>query len=73
MTFGNVKDKPMKEIYKTMLEYFPTENTCFINKNYRTIQNYMKPDAPVGKEDSLKVMEEVQFGPLAKFFELQYR
>jgi MoaA/NifB/PqqE/SkfB family radical SAM enzyme len=73
MTFGNVKESSVKEIYRKMLKRFPTENTCFINKNYKTIQKYMQPDSPVGKEDSLKIMDEIQFGPLAKFFELQYR
>jgi len=73
MTFGNVKEASVKEIYKEMLERFPTESNCFINKNYKTLQKYIHPDSPIGKEDSQKIMDEIQFGPLSKFFELQYR
>jgi MoaA/NifB/PqqE/SkfB family radical SAM enzyme len=73
MAFGNVKELSVKEIYRKMLERFPTESNCFINKNYKTLQKYMQPDSLIGMEDSLKIMDEIQFGPLPKFFELQYR
>ena len=73
MTFGNVKETPMKDIYIKMCERFPTENTCFINKNYKTLQKYLRPDSPIGEEDSLKITREIQFGRPAKFFELRYR
>ena len=73
MTFGNVQKRSMKEIYKAMLERFPTENTCFINKNYEFLQKHTQASGPVAEEDSLKIMEEIQFGPLARFFRLQYR
>jgi MoaA/NifB/PqqE/SkfB family radical SAM enzyme len=72
MTFGNVRETSVKEIYGKMLERFPTENTCFINKNYKILQKYLKPDSPIGEEDSLRITGEIQFGPPAKFFELRY-
>ena len=73
MTFGNVKETPVKDIYGKMRERFPTENTCFINKNYRILQNRLQPDSLIGKEESLRLTEKIQFGRPARFFELRYR
>jgi MoaA/NifB/PqqE/SkfB family radical SAM enzyme len=73
MTFGNVKEQSVKDIYKSMRELFPTEDTCFINKNYEIVQKSMNMHVPIRKEDSKNVMEKIKFGPLAKYFQLQYR
>jgi MoaA/NifB/PqqE/SkfB family radical SAM enzyme len=73
MTFGNVKETPVREIYGKMLSRFPGENACFINKNYRILDKYSKPDAPIGGEDSDRVLSEIRFGSRAEFFERLYR
>ena len=73
MTFGNVKEQSVKDIYKSMRELFPTEDMCFINKNYEIVQKSVNVQMPLGKEESKKVMERIKFGPLAKYFQLQYR
>jgi MoaA/NifB/PqqE/SkfB family radical SAM enzyme len=73
MTFGNVQEQSVKDIYKEMRERFPTEDACFINKNYEIIQNSVNPQVPLGMEDSKNVMKKIKFGPFAKYFELQYR
>jgi MoaA/NifB/PqqE/SkfB family radical SAM enzyme len=73
MTFGNVQGRSVKEIYRAMLEHFPTENTCFINKNCEIVQKHTRGAVPTSKQDSLRILEEIQFGPPAKFFKLQYR
>ena len=72
MTFGNVGDTSIKTIFKEMRKFFPSENTCFINKNYRIIQKYFKGTAPLGIRESVKVTEEACFGPRSRFFELHY-
>lgn len=73
MTFGNVKETPVGDIYKKMLRRFPGENACFINKNYKILNKYSKPAAPIGEEDSAGVFSEIQFGRRAEFFERLYR
>ncbi len=73
MTYGNVREKSIKLIYKEMRKYFPSENTCFINKNYRLIQKYFKGAAPLGIQESTKVAEEACFGPFSRFFQLYYK
>jgi MoaA/NifB/PqqE/SkfB family radical SAM enzyme len=73
MTFGNVKEKPVAEIYREMRSLFPTEDCCFINKNFQLFQNAARAPASVSKENSLNIMKKVSFGPRPKFFQLNYR
>jgi MoaA/NifB/PqqE/SkfB family radical SAM enzyme len=73
MTFGNVKEKSIKEIYGEMRARFPIEKSCFMNKNFEKLQNSPSTQMPIGKEESTKIMEGIEFGPLPKFFHLQYR
>ena len=73
MTFGNVQERSIRDILGNMRAQFPSESTCFINKNYEVVQKYCTGSLPIKKEESAKIMQEVEFVPLAKFFELQYR
>ncbi len=72
MTFGNVKDKPISDIYAEMMPYFPTENSCFINKNYRILQKHFQGQLPISKGEASAILNEVEFGPLPEFFRLHY-
>jgi len=73
MTFGNVRDNSIKTILKEMRHYFPSEDTCFINKNYSLIKNYFRGTAPLGMQESIKVAEAACFGPFSRFFQLFYK
>ena len=73
MTFGNVSKTSIKTIFKEMRNFFPSEDTCFINKNYGIIQKYFRGTAPLGIQESIRVAEEACFGPLSRFFRLYYR
>jgi MoaA/NifB/PqqE/SkfB family radical SAM enzyme len=72
MTFGNVGETSIKTIFREMRKFFPSEDTCFINKNYGIIRKYFKGTAPLGIQESVKVVEEACFGPRSRFFELHY-
>lgn len=73
MSFGNVKEKSVTEIFREMRQRFPTENSCFINKNFERLQSAQGSGLPIGKEESIRIMNDMEFGPLPKFFQLQYR
>ncbi|MGD8535356.1 MAG: radical SAM protein [Candidatus Aminicenantes bacterium] len=73
MTFGNVRKESIKKIFKEMKSYFPSEDRCFINKNYKLIQKYFRGTAPLGIQESVKVVEEACFGPRSRFFQLYYK
>ncbi len=73
MTFGNIRENSINTIFKEMRRLFPSEDTCFINKNYGLIQKYFRETAPLGKQESTKVAEEACFGPRSRFFQLYYK
>jgi MoaA/NifB/PqqE/SkfB family radical SAM enzyme len=73
ITFGNVKETSIKEIYYKMRKHFPTDNCCFMNKNFEKLQRFSDNQLPVENEESLIMMKEIEFGPLPKFFQLQYK
>jgi MoaA/NifB/PqqE/SkfB family radical SAM enzyme len=72
MTFGNVRESSVKMIFQEMGKFFPSEDTCFINKNYGIIQKYFKGSAPLPIQNSVEVVEEACFGPRSRFFGLHY-
>ncbi len=72
MTFGNVNEDSIENIFSEMKQLFPSEECCFISKNYKLFQKYIKDNSIVGREDSLALMQEVAFGPLPRFFRHYY-
>jgi MoaA/NifB/PqqE/SkfB family radical SAM enzyme len=70
MTLGNVRDRPLAEIVRDMRERFPSEGSCFINRNYREFQARSKGRAPLPREAALELLENVTFGPPADFFKV---
>ena len=72
MTFGNIKEKSIELLFSQMKQFFPSEECCFINKNYKLFQKYIKDNSIICQEDSVALMREVQFGPLSRFFQLYY-
>jgi len=73
MTFGNIKENSIENLFSQMKHCFPSEECCFINKNYKLFQKYIRDNSTVSREDSFALMQEVQFGPLARFFQLYYQ
>lgn len=72
-SFGNVNMKSVKEIYASMKQRFPTEEKCFINRNYPILRKYYQGHTPLTEDETRRMMDEVRFGPLPRFFHLQYR
>ena len=72
MNFGNILETNLIDLVNDMRRLFPSENSCFINKNYKLLQKYSRGRNILSKKDSLLMMQEVDFGPLARFFELYY-
>jgi MoaA/NifB/PqqE/SkfB family radical SAM enzyme len=73
MRFGNVKQAPVADIFSEMQRYFPSEGTCFINKNYRLLQKYSAGQMVMDKAATLNLMKEVSFDPLSAFYQLYHR
>jgi MoaA/NifB/PqqE/SkfB family radical SAM enzyme len=73
MGFGSVWEESIKTIFEEMKQYFPSNDSCFINKNYKLIQKYFKGTSPLATQESVQVMEEACFGPQPRFFRLYYK
>jgi MoaA/NifB/PqqE/SkfB family radical SAM enzyme len=72
MSFGNVQTESLPEIFAGMKRHFPSEDGCFINKNYRLLQRYSAGRNILCKADMLKMLEEVHFSGLSEFNRLYY-
>ena len=72
LTFGNVTERPVGDILAEMKRHFPSDESCFINRNYSLLQKYGRGRIPLGAAESEELLAEVRFGPLAKFFEIFY-
>ncbi len=72
MTFGNVHDKPVREIFAAMRRFFPSEESCFINRNYPLLRKYGSGRVPLLPAESEALLADVRFGPLARFFRIHY-
>jgi len=72
ITMGNIRQESIQEIYARMRNHFPSEESCFINKNYQLLQKYSHNSQPLCLSDCLAMLQEVQFGAYSKFFQLHY-
>lgn len=70
LSFGNVRSQPLTSIVTEMREHFPSEDSCFINKNYRLLQQYSAGESTVGRNETLELLQQVRFGPPARFNQL---
>ena len=73
MTFGNVQTDSLTSIVHSMARSFPSESTCFINKNFRLLQKYSSGQSTLNKEDTARMLKEVNFGELSRFNSIFYR
>jgi MoaA/NifB/PqqE/SkfB family radical SAM enzyme len=72
MTFGNIQETNLIDLVRDMRSKFPSEDSCFINKNYKLIQEYSHGQKVLSRQATMTMMNEVRFGPAARFFELYY-
>jgi MoaA/NifB/PqqE/SkfB family radical SAM enzyme len=70
LVFGNAMERPVGDILADMRRRFPSEESCFINRNFALLQKYGHGRIPLGKAESEALLSEVRFGPPAKFFEI---
>lgn len=71
MSFGNVRDQSIDKIFYNMKTRFPSEDCCFINKNYERIAK-TDHSLPLGPQQSLDLLKNIQFGPYGAFFKAFY-
>jgi MoaA/NifB/PqqE/SkfB family radical SAM enzyme len=70
MTLGNIRQTPVAEIVRDMMSRFPSEASCFVNRNYKAFQARADGHVLLSREASLKMLEDVAFGPPSEFLEI---
>jgi len=73
MSFGNVRERPLSEIFADMKGRFPTEERCFINRNAGAIAPHMHGNGPIQRDESASILDALAFEPKPRFFRLLYR
>ena len=56
-----------------MHRYFPSEGSCFMNKNYRLLEKYSKGKMILNKQEATAMLKEIRFGKYSQFFQLYYK
>jgi MoaA/NifB/PqqE/SkfB family radical SAM enzyme len=72
-SFGNVRERPLSEILHLMRRLFPSEDRCFINRNWPLVEELSGGKLPMDPSRSNALLERVEFGPLSTFNKLYYR
>jgi MoaA/NifB/PqqE/SkfB family radical SAM enzyme len=67
MSFGNVRERPLAEMLGEMRAHCPGEGQCFVNRNYRLLGDAGDGRLPLGREETIRVLEQARFGPPAEF------
>ena len=69
LTMGNVRDRPLAQIVRDMRERFPSEESCFINKNYRSFQAHSKGAHPHRARGRVRNARERDVRPHVQIFQ----
>jgi MoaA/NifB/PqqE/SkfB family radical SAM enzyme len=73
MTFGNVRERSVREIIAGLRRRFPSEESCFINRNYERIAALGGGTIPLGRAASEAALDGIEFGPRGRFFKIFYK
>ena len=70
LTFGNVRERPVGDIWNDMRSRFAPSSTCFANANFRLFQKHTDGRIPLPPEASRALAREASFSPPARFVRL---
>ena len=72
-SLGNIRERPLAEILGDMRCRFPTEDRCFMNRNWPLIHDLSGGVLPMGRDQALAMLEKVHFRPRSAFNQRLYR
>jgi MoaA/NifB/PqqE/SkfB family radical SAM enzyme len=67
MTFGNVRQKPLAEIWSEMRNGFAPGSDCFLIRNQGLLRSRVDGRIPIPADVSRDLMREARFGPPGRF------
>jgi MoaA/NifB/PqqE/SkfB family radical SAM enzyme len=72
-SLGNLREQPLAEILADMRCRFPTEDRCFMNRNWPLVRDVSGGVLPMPRDQALAMLEKVRFRPRSAFNERYYR
>jgi MoaA/NifB/PqqE/SkfB family radical SAM enzyme len=72
-SLGNVREQPLADILADMHCRFPTEDRCFMNRNWPLMRNLSGGVLPMGRDQAVAMLEQVDFRPRSAFNRRYYR
>jgi len=66
-SMGNVRERPLQAILAEMGQRFPTEDRCFVNRNWALIRDVSGGALPMGRQQVLAMLDRVTFRPMSTF------
>lgn len=70
LSFGNVREKPLKEIWDGMRPFFRPSSSCFCHENYLLFQRFDVGGLPIPPEKAEELAAEAVFSPMSRFQKL---
>jgi MoaA/NifB/PqqE/SkfB family radical SAM enzyme len=67
LSFGNVRERSLGDIWAGMRARFAPGSTCFMNANYALFPKHFDGRIPLSPEASHRLMDDVRFGPPGRF------
>ncbi|MEN6312524.1 MAG: SPASM domain-containing protein, partial [Acidobacteriota bacterium] len=73
LTFGNVRERSVKDITKTMAGLFQPRASCFMNTHYARMRKYAGGPLPIGGIDAIACAAEAAGpGPAPEFWRISH-
>ncbi|MBE3072827.1 MAG: radical SAM protein [Acidobacteria bacterium] len=72
-SLGNLRDRPLLEIIDDMRLRFQTGDRCLVNRNWPLVAEVSGGVLPMGRSQSLALLDRVEFGSLSEFNRKYYR
>ena len=66
-SFGNVRERPLEKILADLRRRFPSEDRCFVNRNWPLVREASGAGLPLGPEQTSAMLGKVSFRPLSAF------
>lgn len=67
MTFGNVRNAPLRDICGDMASRFLPGSACFMTENFRLFRGLEHDGLPLSREKSIALLKAARFGPPPRF------
>ena len=71
-SFGNVRERPLEAILADLRRRFPSEDRCFVNRNWPLVREASGAGLPLGPEQASAMLGKVSFRPLSAFNQRYY-